>query len=116
MTGNGNQVNLLKLDLKNSWKHIRWTYFWRVLVIWNLCAVVDEFVAAEELSRKIATSGLQNDAFLLANEDQLVANYAKWAKQFPKIQMFFGKSWQKWWFCNLKFIQKKRSSLFIYID
>lgn len=51
--------------------------------------VVDEFVAAQELSRKIATSGLQNDAFLLANEDQLVANYAKWAKQFPKIQTFF---------------------------
>ena len=23
---------------KNSWKHIRWNYFWRVLVIWHLCA------------------------------------------------------------------------------
>ena len=57
--------------------------------------VVDEFVAAQELSRKIATSGLQNDAFLLANEDQLVANYAKWAKQFPKIQTFFGKSYDR---------------------
>ena len=57
--------------------------------------MVDEFVAAEELSRKIATSGLQNDAFLLANEDQLVANYTKWAKQFPKIQMFFGKSYDR---------------------
>ena len=58
--------------------------------------VVDEFVAAQELSRKIATSGLQNDAFLLANEDQLVANYAKWAKQFPKIQTFFGKSYDRY--------------------
>ena len=57
--------------------------------------MVDEFVAAQELSRKIATSGLQNDAFLLANEDQLVANYTKWAKQFPKIQMFFGKLYQR---------------------
>jgi len=52
-------------------------------------AVVDEFATAQELSRKIATSGIQNDAFLLANEDQLVANYAKWAKQFPKIQPYF---------------------------
>merc|ERR550532_883746 len=51
--------------------------------------VVDEFATAQELSRKIATSGIQNDAFLLANEDQLVANYTKWAKQFSKIQMFF---------------------------
>jgi hypothetical protein len=63
--------------------------------------VVDEFVAAQELSRKIATSGLQNDAFLLANEDQLVANYTKWAKQFPKIQMFFGKSYDR----NDSFVQ-----------
>jgi len=51
--------------------------------------VVDEFATAQELSRKIATSGIQNDAFLLANEDQLVANYTKWAKQFPKIQPYF---------------------------
>ena len=68
--------------------------------------VVDEFVAAQELSRKIATSGLQNDAFLLANEDQLVANYAKWAKQFPKIQTFFGKSYDMRYdnYYGLKFI------------
>lgn len=51
--------------------------------------VVDEFATTQELSRKIATSGIQNDAFLLANEDQLVANYTKWAKQFPKIQPYF---------------------------
>jgi ornithine decarboxylase len=51
--------------------------------------VVDEFATAQELSRKIATSGIQNDAFLLANEDQLVANYNKWANQFPKIQPYF---------------------------
>jgi len=51
--------------------------------------VVDEFAAAHELSRKIATSGIQNDAFLLANEDQLVANHTRWAKLFPKIQPYF---------------------------
>jgi len=51
--------------------------------------MVDEFAIAQELSRKIATSGIQNDAFLLANEDQLVANYTKWANQFPKIQPYF---------------------------
>ena len=56
-----------------------------------LPVVVDEFEAAHELSMKIANSGLQNDAFLLANEDQLVANYTKWTKQFPKIQPYFGK-------------------------
>ena len=38
MNGNGNQVNLLKLGLKNSWNHIKWTYFWRVLPVWNHCA------------------------------------------------------------------------------
>ncbi len=53
--------------------------------------VVDEFASALELTRKIATSGLQNDAFLLANEDQLVANYNKWNTDFPKIQPYFGK-------------------------
>ena len=27
-----------EIDLENSWNHIRWTYFWRGFVIWNLCA------------------------------------------------------------------------------
>ena len=38
MTGNGNQVNLLKLVWKNSWNLIKFSYFWRVLTIWNHCA------------------------------------------------------------------------------
>ena len=38
MTGNGNCVNLLKLAWNISWNHIKWTNFWRVLAIWNLCA------------------------------------------------------------------------------
>ena len=37
ITGNGNDANQLKSIWKNSWNHIK-TYFWRVLVIWNLCA------------------------------------------------------------------------------
>ena len=36
INGNENDANLLKLICKNSWNHTRWTYFWRVLVIWNL--------------------------------------------------------------------------------
>jgi hypothetical protein len=28
----------IKLIGKNSWNHKRWTYSWRVLDIWNLCA------------------------------------------------------------------------------
>lgn len=44
---------------------------------------------AFELSRKIARSGLQNDAFLLANEDQLHLNFDKWTKDFPNIQPYF---------------------------
>ena len=38
MTGNGNQVNLMKLVWKNSWNLIKFSYFWRVLTIWNHCA------------------------------------------------------------------------------
>ena len=38
-TGNGNDVNQLKIALKNSWNHIKWTYFWRILPIWNHSAV-----------------------------------------------------------------------------
>ena len=32
-------VYWLKSALKNSWNHIKWIYFWRVLVIWNHCAL-----------------------------------------------------------------------------
>ena len=28
-------VYWLKSALKNSWNHIKWIYFWRVLVMWN---------------------------------------------------------------------------------
>ena len=30
-TENGNDVNQTKIVLKNSWNHIKWTYFWRIL-------------------------------------------------------------------------------------
>ena len=50
-----------------------------------------KFDAAKALSQKIADSGLQNNAFLLANEDQLEANCAKWTTQLPLIQPYFGK-------------------------
>jgi hypothetical protein len=38
MTGNGNQGNLLKIDWRKTWNHIKWTYFWRILAVWNNCA------------------------------------------------------------------------------
>ena len=37
ITGNGNQVNFLKLIWKNLGKHIMWIYFCRVFPIWNHC-------------------------------------------------------------------------------
>ena len=37
ITGNGMYVNLLTFARKKSWNHIKWTYFWRVLAIWNPC-------------------------------------------------------------------------------
>ena len=49
----------------------------------------------EVLARKIVRSGLQNDAFLLANEDQLTRNCAKLAKNFAGIKLFFGKCTRK---------------------
>lgn len=63
-----------------------------------------ESKASIELSRKIAASGIQNDAFLLANEDQLVANCKKWAKEYPMIQPYFGNySWffVYFYFCSV---------------
>ena len=38
--GNGKDVNHLKIALKNSWNHISWTYFWRILPIWNHSAAL----------------------------------------------------------------------------
>ena len=39
-TGNGSYVNLQKLACKNSWNHFGWTYFRRILSIWNHCAML----------------------------------------------------------------------------
>ena len=43
------------------------------------------------LSRKIAyaSGGFQNDAFLLANEDQLLANVSQVTQTYPNIQPYF---------------------------
>ena len=37
ITGNGNDVNQLKFAWNNSWNHISWIYFWRVLAIGDHC-------------------------------------------------------------------------------
>ena len=42
ITGNGNDVNQLKFAWNNSWNHISWIYFWRVLAIGDHCAGVSE--------------------------------------------------------------------------
>ena len=33
---------------KKSWNHIGWTYFWRVLVIWNLFAAANATFDVEQ--------------------------------------------------------------------
>ena len=38
MTGNGNSFYLLALASNFSWKHFRWTCFWRIWAISNHCA------------------------------------------------------------------------------
>ena len=38
ISGNGNELNLLKLARKNSWNHTKATYFWQIYAIWNHCA------------------------------------------------------------------------------
>lgn len=45
--------------------------------------------AAFDLSLKITASGLQNDAFLLANEDQLNQNLKQIVEDFPTVQPYF---------------------------
>ena len=45
---------------------------------------------AVKISQKIAyASGFQNDAFLLANEDQLLANISQVTQTFPNVQPYF---------------------------
>ena len=45
---------------------------------------------AVKISQKIAyASGFQNDAFLLANEDQLLANISQVTQTYPNVQPYF---------------------------
>ena len=52
-TKTGNDVNQLKITLKNSWNHIEWTYFWRLLVIWNRCSKVLRSFCLEEMQPQL---------------------------------------------------------------
>ena len=52
---------------------------------------IPETVVAVDLAKRIVGSGLQTDAFLLANEDQLLKNCAKLAKDFKGVLPYFGK-------------------------
>ena len=38
ITGGVNYVNLLKFAWNMSWNYMKWSYLWRILTIWNLCA------------------------------------------------------------------------------
>ena len=40
INGNRNLANLLKFAGKNSWNHSKSTYTWRVLDVWNHCALL----------------------------------------------------------------------------
>ena len=51
MTGNGNCMNLLKLVKKNLLNHIKGTYFWWVLAIWNHCAIPQKPAACGATAR-----------------------------------------------------------------
>ena len=51
---------------------------------------VTKLEVTKNLAKKIVASGLQNDAFLLANEDQLMKNCGQLAKYFSEIQPYFG--------------------------
>ena len=62
---------------------------------------IPETVVAVDLAKRIVGSGLQTDAFLLANEDQLLKNCAKLAKDFKGVLPYFGK---------LKNFQKNRET------
>lgn len=50
---------------------------------------IPETVVAVDLAKRIVGSGLQTDAFLLANEDQLLKNCAKLAKDFKGVLPYF---------------------------
>ena len=52
---------------------------------------VTKLEVTKNLAKKIVASGLQNDAFLLANEDQLMKNCGQLTKYFSEIQPYFGK-------------------------
>ena len=54
-------VNLMKFGWKNLWNHIRWTYFWQVLIIWTTVArcVISQETKATAFSAD-ATTGNGN--------------------------------------------------------
>ena len=62
MTGKGNYVNLLG---KNSWNHLRYIYFWRVLVIWNhlesVAGLASSFKDKVKIEKKHGTGENQPD-------------------------------------------------------
>ena len=43
ITGNGNDLNLLKLFWKNAWNHFRWTYSLRIWAITYVCSSLTNF-------------------------------------------------------------------------
>ena len=69
-TGNGNDVNQLKIALKNSWNRIKLTYFWRILPIWNHSA------SRQWASRTIISWGVLPQAFL----EKIARNALLWQK------------------------------------
>ena len=58
-TGNGNDVNQLKIALKNSWNYIKWTYFWRILPIWNHSAAAQSTVHSSRARYSLAFTSFE---------------------------------------------------------
>ena len=57
--GNGNDVNQLKIALKNTWNHIKWNYFWRILPIWNHSAAAQSTVHSSRARYSLAFTSFE---------------------------------------------------------
>ena len=57
--GNGNDVNQLKIALKNTWNHIMWTYFWHILPTWNHSAAAQSTVHSSRARYSLAFTSFE---------------------------------------------------------
>ena len=78
LTRNGSYVNLLKLYWKKSWNHIKGTYFWRVLAIWNLCVLCGASLdLTKSFERHVKGFRSSNHRLQIGSVYQIFKNVAK---------------------------------------